>query len=138
MKAKEILSQYRFKVKKAEQTKKEYEDFMTRATKVTAVMEDAPARSNKVSDKVGENAIKLADLSREWQTKWLEAEEERLNIITLINKVDEPYRIILLERYIHEKNFEEISVELKYSYAWTTHLHGEALEEIEKIIKKGE
>ena len=134
MTTKEILNQYRFKAKKAEQTREEYDQFMTRATKMTASFGESAGHTNRVSDKVGENAIKLADLRAEWEKNWLEAERERLNIVELINQVDEPHRTILMERYIHEKNFEEISVELKYSYAWTTHLHGEALQKIAEYI----
>lgn len=128
MTAKEELNQYRFKAKKAEEAREEYENFMTRATKMTASLSETTARTNKTSDKVGQNAVAMADLKTEWEKRWLEAERERLNIVDMINFMDEPYRTILMERYIHQKNFEEISVDLHYSYAWTTHLHGEALQ----------
>lgn len=128
MNAKEELNQYRFKAKKAEEAREEYENFMTRATKMTASLSETTARTNKTSDKVGQNAVAMADLKTEWEKRWLEAERERLNIVDMINFMDEPYRTILMERYIHQKNFEEISVDLHYSYAWTTHLHGEALQ----------
>lgn len=133
MNAKEELNQYRFKAKKANQQRIEYDEFMTRATKMTASFSESTARTNRISDKVGENAIELADLKAEWERLWVEAERERLNIVESINQMDEPYRTILMERYVHEKNFEEISVELRYSYAWTTHLHGEALQKFEEL-----
>lgn len=132
MNAKQELNQYRFKVKRAEESHEEYERFMTRATKMTASFSETTARTNKTSDKVGENAIKMAELKTEYENRWLEAEKERLKIADRINQIDEPYRTILMLRYIHEKNFEEISVELHYSYAWTTHLHGEALQKYEE------
>lgn len=135
MKIKDELNQYRFKAKRAEQAHDEYDKFMTRATKMTATFSESTAHTNKTSDKVGDNAIILADLKQEWETRWLEAERERLCIVDRINKIDEPYRTILMLRYVQEKNFEEISVELKYSYAWTTHLHGEALQKFQDYLE---
>lgn len=133
---KAILNQYRFKVKKAEDAKKEYDDFMTRATKMTASFNETTAHTNKTSDKVGDNAVILADLKNEWKTRWLEAERERLKIVDMINQQEDPYRTILMERYVHEKSFEEIAIEIKYSYDWTTHLHGEALKRFQIYLDK--
>ena len=138
MNAKEILNQYRFKAKKAEEAREEYDKFMTRATKMTAAFTETTSRTNMTTDKVGDNAAALADLKKTWENLWIEAERERLRIVDSINQIEEPYRTILMARYIQEKNFEEISVELKYSYAWTTHLHGEALQKFEEWIKAKE
>lgn len=135
MKIKDELNQYRFKAKRSEEAREEYDKFMTRATKMTASFSESTARTNKTSDKVGENAVALADLKNEWEKRWLEAERERLKIVDRINHIEEPHRTILMERYVHEKNFEEISVELKYSYAWTTHLHGEALLKFQEFLE---
>lgn len=136
MNAKDELNQYRFKVKKAEEAREEYDKFMTRATKMTAAFGETTGRTNITSDKVGENAAALADLKAEWEKRWIEAERERLEIVNNINHIEEPYRTVLMERYIHEKNFEEISIDMKYSYAWTTHLHGDALEKYQVYMNK--
>lgn len=132
MSAKEELSEYRFKIKKAEQTLEEYESFKTRAEKVTAVMNGVNSRTNIISDKVGENAIKMAELSALYQKEWQEAELERLSLISKIKNLDEPFRTILFMRYIQEKSFEHISESIKYSYSRTIHLHGIALQLFDK------
>ena len=133
MNPKEELNQYKFKIKKVSEALEEYERFKERAEKITAIISDNPAHSNKISDKVGDNATKMADLNKEYQDRWLEAERERLNIVEKINKVAEPYRTILMERYVHDKSFEQISCEISYSYDRTIHLHGEALKEFENL-----
>ena len=133
MNPKEELSQYKFKIKKVSEALEEYERFKERAEKITAIISDNPAHSNKISDKVGDNASKMADLNREYQDRWLEAERERLTIVTKINAIVEPYRTILMERYVHDKSFEQIACEIGYSYDRTIHLHGEALQEFEKV-----
>ena len=132
MNPKEELGQYKFKIKKVSEALDEYERFKERAEKVTAIISDNPAHSNKISDKVGDNASKMADLNKEYQDRWLEAERERLNLVDKINRIDEPYRTILVERYIHEKSFEQIAVEMAYSYDWTAHLHRRCFKRIFK------
>lgn len=131
--AKEILNQYRFKAKKAKQMEDEYDKFMTRATKVTASFDETSSHSNKISDKVGDNAIKLVEIREKWRTLWVDAERERLTIVDRINKLDEPYSTILMLRYVQEKKFEQIAFEMNYSYDWITHLHGEALDKFKNL-----
>lgn len=133
MSAKEELSQYKFKAKRVQEALEEYEKYLDRATKVTAMMDENPAKTNTNSDKVGNNAAIMADLNNEYKERWVEAERRRLELVDNINKLKEPYRTILIERYIHDKNFENIAVELGYSYDRTIHLHGEALQEFEKV-----
>ena len=135
MSAKEELSQYKFKAKRVQEALEEYEKYLDRATKVTAMMDENPAKTNMNSDKVGNNAAIMADLNNEYKERWVEAERRRLELVDNINKLKEPYRTILIERYIHDKNFENIAVELGYSYDRTIHLHGEALQEFDKIPK---
>lgn len=132
--AKEILNQYRFKAKKAKQMEDEYDKFMTRATKVTASFDATSSHSNKISDKVGDNATKLVEIREKWRTLWVDAERERLTIVDRINKLEEPYSTILMLRYVQEKKFEQIAFEMNYSYDWITHLHGEALDKFKNLF----
>lgn len=73
----------------------------------------------------------MADLSKEYVDRWNSAESARLEIEEKLDRIDEPYRTLLHKRYIEEKGFEEIAIEMAYSYDWTTHLHGEALKQYE-------
>lgn len=127
MTAKEILKQYRFKINKVDEALEEYERYKTRAEKMTAILSDVPSRSNKTSDKVGDNATIMADLSKEYEKRWIEAEQERLKIIDSINKVDEPYRTILEMRYIQNQKLEDIAYKIGYSPIHIVRLHGIAL-----------
>lgn len=133
MTTKEELSQYYYKLKKVDEALEEYNKFKVRAEKMTAVLSDVPSRTNKTSDKVGDNAILMAELSKEYERRWREAEIECDNILNKINLVEEPYRTILYLRYIRGKRLEYIADELNYSYSQVKRFHGHALQVYEKM-----
>lgn len=135
MTAKEELNQYKYARKRVDEALEEYEKYKTRAEKMTSIITGMP-NGTKGSDKVADNATMMADLSREYEKRWMVAERHKLEIEDRINSIEEPYRTILYKRYIEEKGFEEIAVEMSYSYDWTTHLHGEALKQYEKTTNE--
>lgn len=132
MTAKEELLQYKYARKKVDEALEEYEKYKTRAEKMTTIISDMP-RSTINTNKVEDNAVEMADISRVYEERWLEAEKEKLEVEQKIEKVEEPYRTILHKRYVEELNFEKIADEMGYSYVRITHLHGEALLEYEKL-----
>lgn len=132
MTAKEELLQYKYARKKVDEALEEYEKYKTRAEKMTTIISDMP-RGTSNTNKVEDNAVEMADISRIYEERWLEAEKEKLEVEQKIEKVEEPYRTILHKRYVEELNFEKIADEMGYSYVRITHLHGEALIEYEKL-----
>ena len=127
MTAKEELLKYRFKMKRVEQTLDDYERFKTRAEKMTAIISETSAHTNRISDKVGDNAIMMAELSKKYEIRWREAEKELNRILELINRLDDPYRDILYYRYIKFYDLKTVGDEVGYSYDRIKHLHGIAL-----------
>ena len=123
MSAKDELRRYKDKVKDVDRTIKEYEKFMTRATKMTSVMSEMTSRSNLPSDKVGDNAIKMADLAKEYETRWHEAERTRINLVAEIDKVGGTLGDILYDVYIEGLSLEQTAQDIHYSYERTAHLH---------------
>jgi DNA-directed RNA polymerase specialized sigma24 family protein len=95
-------------------------------------MSEVPSRTNKTSDKVGDNAILMADLSKEYEQRWIIAEQERLSLIDSINQIEEPYRTILFMRYVEDMSLEAIAAQLNYSYSIVAHMHGDALQMYER------
>ena len=75
----------------------------------------------------------MADLSKEYEERWIAAEKERLELTDKINMVKEPYRTLLYKRYIEKLKFEKIADDMGYSYVRITHMHGKALEEFLKL-----
>ena len=132
MTAKEELSQYKYARDKVEETLEEYEKYQTRATKMTSIISDMPRNSQR-SDKIADNASIMADLSRQYEERWRNAEKERLRIEEKIDMVKEPYRTILHLRWVEGKTLEEISCKLNCNYTYACEIHGYALKEYEKI-----
>ena len=60
----------------------------------------------------------------------------KLEIIRAVGRVDDPTLRALLEaRYINFKRWEQIALDIGYSYMQTCRLHGKALEELRHVIE---
>lgn len=132
MTAKEELLQYKYAREKVQETLEEYQKYKDRAEKMTSIISDMP-RGTSSSDKVADNATEMADLSAEYEKRWLEAENKKLEIEKNIDLVEEPYRILLHKRYVEGKTLEEISTLMNYSFDRVRHMHGEALLRYKKL-----
>lgn len=55
-------------------------------------------------------------------------------IACTIDRMREPYRTLLYERYINGKTWEQIAVTLNISWRHTVRMHGKALQEVAEII----
>lgn len=134
MTAKEELKQYRYARYKVDDALLEYQKYKTRAEKMTSVISGEPKGGGIRSDKVGDNASAMADMAREYEQRWIQAEQSKLELEKRLDKIPEPHRTLLHLRYIENKDFNEIAEGMNYSYVRVTHLHGEALMIYEKEI----
>lgn len=62
--------------------------------------------------------------------------EKQKQILEQIDRVEEPYRIILEKHYIQGKSLVQVACEMKYSYEHTKHMHGIALLKFDKKEEK--
>ena len=131
MTAKEELLQYKYAREKVDETLEEYQKYKDRAEKMTSIISDMP-RGTSSFDKVADNAVKMADLSAEYEKRWLEAENKKLEIEKNIDLVEEPYRTILYMKYVQEKKLEEIAYKLNANYTYICEQHGIALKKYEE------
>ena len=129
MTAKEELSRYECARERVEETLEDYRKYKERAEKMTAIMSDMPKGNGENSDKVGDNGSAMADLSRQYEERWIKAEQERLYITDRISAIKKPYKEVLKKKYIEGLKLEQIACDMGYSYDRTKHMHGEALEQ---------
>lgn len=105
------------------------------AYKVTTKTDGDVVSNSNVSDKVGTSVAKLVDLSKQIDNEIDLLYNVKQEIISSISKIyDDTLELLLTKRYINCKTFEQIAVEMNYTYQWVCALHGRALEKICKII----
>lgn len=80
--------------------------------------------------------IKIADLERDLNKKIDELVNLKRNAMEKIDCLaDNDHKLLLTARYINMKSWEEIAVDMCYTYQWVHRLHGRALQEFDKILK---
>ena len=135
MTAKEYLSQYRYINININNKIAQQERLRELATCVSP-SSDGCGHNSGVSDKVGSLCAKIADLDAEINAEIDKLVDVQRDILQTIGKVDnECLRIILTERYINCRTFEEIAVIVNYSYKQTCRLHGKALIKVKNVLE---
>ena len=74
--------------------------------------------------------IKFEECIEESNKKEIELYNKQLEIEKCINSLEPTERIIARSRYIEGKTFEQISVDLNYSWRHTIRIHGKILQKI--------
>ena len=57
------------------------------------------------------------------------------DVSCVIDRLPEPYRTLLFERYINGKTWEQVAVDMHYSYRGVTKMHGRALQAVKECIE---
>lgn len=120
---------------------------------------DGQPKGNKTTDPTGVKAVKLADqnskareklkeqlieyehqqieLRSQLWTKRMEVTEKLSRLGESGNPMARVYHRLLTMKYLSYATWEEIAVEINYTWRHTIRLHGEALKEMERILKNG-
>ena len=136
MTAKEYLKQYEEAEDRIKMLQKEYdeEQLMIDAIRSSTDFDGMPRTRSSGKNSVLDKAIRL----EEKQHKLLEAKAEALEIRQRVHETiymtqgDE--RKVLTKRYIDLKRWEQIAVEMNYSWSGIHKLHRRALHVVGKII----
>lgn len=101
------------------------------ATSITSTLKDDVVQSGGDSkSRVAEAIDKIVDLEREIDSDVDRLIETKRDIMFVIDQLNSPYRDILYKRYFQYKTWEQISVEMNYSFRQTLRLHGQALQKV--------
>ncbi|OLR55290.1 hypothetical protein BHK98_03940 [Hornefia porci] len=134
--AKEFLGGYLNITEHIEQMTEELEALQRETGSISMALDGMP-HGTKLSDRTGQLAVRIAEMTLEImdeRTKAWEKREEIRNVILLVD--DHNLCHVLRRRYIDGKMWEEIAVEMNYTYRWVISMHGRALEEVEEILKR--
>ena len=99
--------------------------------------------NSNISEKVGgsknlnrieKDVINYVNLERVIEDKIRTLEENKKLALSIINNLnDTVYKVILIERYINNESWDNISFVLKKTKRWTRSLHNSALIEVNNI-----
>ena len=126
---KATLRQYQFLVKEIEQL--EEEKLRLSASLVGAVnITDMPHGSRKVEDRMAEVAVKMSDIAQMIADKLNQLYDLRQQIEQAIEELEPRERVLMRERYIEGKKWEQIAVDMGYCYMQICRIHGEILKKM--------
>lgn len=112
------------------------ETLEAKATKVTTMLDPNKVGQGSFNLHSREQIIvKKCDFECNINKKIDEFIDLKRQIYEQIYKLDNAdYRILLTHRYINLKTFEQIAVEMNYTYRHITRLHGYAIQSFEKQV----
>lgn len=134
MTTKEYLQQYRTLDMEINSKLDQLAELREKAEKVSS--SGGGSSGGQISDKVGRTAAKIVDLDNEINRDIDRLVNLKREIEAAVGKIpNETYRILLIMRYINGKTFEQIAVDMYYSYKWICILHGRALKAVKEYIE---
>ena len=110
----------------------------TMCTKITATLNDNKVQSSNMSKSKTEDAIcRLIELEDDLNQSINELVDYKREAISYIEQLDnDDYKLLLTLRHINLKTFEEIAVNMSFTFQWVHVLHSRALAEFsEKFIR---
>ena len=135
MTAKEYLNQVRNLESKMKILKEEIDTLREMVVSTGAIQQGERVLSSGTQDKMAETICKINEKDCEWNDLMREFALARANVIINIQKLNNPeYEQILYKRYCQSKKWEEIALEMNYTYQWVCKLHGRALLELDKVL----
>ena len=118
---KKELEQIQFKLKELEERKTSIKSM---------VISDMNVQTSHNNNSIEDLLIKIEECIEEYSKKEIELYNKQLEIEKCINNLDPIERIVARSRYIEDKTFEQIAVDLNYSWRHTIRIHGKILQKI--------
>ena len=107
------------------------------AQKITYVPKTVSVQESISEDKMTELISKIVDLQKELKTDIDNLLDLKLKITHQINSLNnDDYKLLLMLRYLNFETWEEIAVEMGYTYQWIHVLHGRALKYFQEKVQE--
>ena len=135
MTAKEYLRQYEYAVKRIKRLEEEYSKEQLLIDAVRSLSDnDGMPHGSGISKPTENKAVRLADKSLRLIQAKLDAIAIRQEIFDTIDSIDGTEGDVLYEKYINLKTWEQVCVDINYSWMQTHRYHRRALDIVQKII----
>lgn len=110
------------------------EEYRSTLDKITTTLSDMPKGSRAIEDSMAEKLAILLDNIDEIMRVVLKASEKQKRILEQLDKVEQPYKLVLEKVYIQGKSLVTVASELGYSYVHICREHGTALNKFDNVI----
>ena len=94
------------------------------------IISDMNVQTSHNNNSIEDLLIKIEECIEEYNKKEIKLYNKQLEIENCINSLEPTERIIARSRYIEGKTFEQIAVDLNYSWRHTIRIHGKILQKI--------
>lgn len=112
------------------------EEYRSTINKLTTVLSDLPKGSRAVYDNEAEKIAKLQDNVKDLLLYINEEQEKQKLILAQLNKVEQPYKVILEKIYICGKSIVTVTSEMNYEYKYMCKQHRIALNKFDELDDK--
>lgn len=108
------------------------------SVKITSTLKQDVVSSGGSQDKISDSVAKIIDLENEINKAIDEFVDKKREVSKVIEQITEAeYLTILYKHYFYPYDtFEQIACDQCYTYRHVTRMHGYALKEVEKLLKK--
>lgn len=139
MTAKEYLSQIRTLETRIKSIDNEIEALRDEVGSLRSPWPDGQPHGSGVTNPVEAEAVKLADRLQQLETEQIKTRGrlwiQRMRIIDDIGRIQDNTAVALLTaKYVNGDTFEQIAVDIGYSYRQVLRKHGEALEKFRAVM----
>ena len=112
------------------------ENYKASITKTTTILSDMPKGSKEVQDTMAEKLSKLMDNIDSLLNRINEENKKQRQILKQLERVEQPYKLILEKVYIQGKTLVTVASEMGYDYKYMCKMHGIALEKFDNTTKE--
>lgn len=105
--------------------------------RITPVMNTTGGGATGNQDKLGDTIAKIVDLQEEINRDvdtFVNRKREATELLSRITRAE--YFQVLHKRYVLYKSFEQIAMDMKYSYRGVCYVHGRALQAFGKVLEE--
>lgn len=129
----EELKNYRYNQQWIEGRMEYIQQYKETINKLTATLSDMPMGSRTIQDNEAEKIVKLQEMIDKLLDKILEENLKQEKILEQLDRIEQPYKLILEKEYIQGKTLVTVASEMNYNYEYMKRMNGIALNAFDKV-----
>lgn len=111
------------------------QEYKERISNISQILSDMPRGTRQINDSFAEKIAELTDSVDSLINKIHIETKKQKKILEQIDRVEQPYRLILDKVYIQGKSLVAVASEMNYSYVDICRKHGTALKKFDTVVE---